>query len=267
VEFTVKNGATCGVPVSVNVAFTGDPATGDALFEVECGGWTALCVKDEQHSLTGTMTLSPVGRRFEGDATLVLLGGDVDNNDKIDIIDVAYLVYQFGEPAADGGCPWDETYDADFSNNGFVDGEDYTFLVANWEAVGTCDCPARLPARERLEQRVPASTAVLPAARLPAAVASGVDLNRDGSIDYKDIERFERQHGLPNALSWTMKRDAAVRTGGALRRPHLGERAMHRARHRGSPGRANPVVRPCGGGRAPTEIATMITTRNVKGAS
>jgi hypothetical protein len=183
---------------------TNDPATpvrASDTVEVPCGAWTQLCVKDEQHTLWSTVTLTDQGTYYEADSLVSLTSGDTDNDSDIDINDVTWLLYQFGTGANDGDCPWDGTRDADFSLNGAVGAEDYTFLSTNWLQYSDCPCAAMLtrPLRTVSKQQVQ-----LAADTLPAEVRQRVDLNQDGVIDYVDVALFEIEHNLPATLSTKM---------------------------------------------------------------
>ena len=108
--------------------------------EVPCGNWTLLCVKDEQHTLWDTSMLSVAGPIYTADSLVSLEAGDTDNDGDVDINDVTLLIAQFGTTAQSGGCAWDGTRDADFSNNGAVGAEDYSLLTGNWLTTSGCAC-------------------------------------------------------------------------------------------------------------------------------
>jgi hypothetical protein len=188
----------CGSFTDVSLSFdSGGLFSGD--IEVPCGNWTSLCAKDEQHTLwaTSSLNLSLDGTKYETTATLVLEGGDTDDDGDVDINDVTLLLLQFGNLASPGGCPWDTvTRDADFSNNGAVAAEDYTFLTTNWLTISTCSCtlPATAGGGRDLRSR-----------QLALDASRGADLNRDGWIDWKDVAIFERRAGLPEVLSTRMR--------------------------------------------------------------
>ena len=190
--------------VDVDLDFTGSPASATATIEVPCDAWTMLCAKDEQHTLYDDTTLTDEGTYYSTGAVLVLEPGDTDNDSDVDINDITWLMYQWGGggSAADGGCPWDTTRDADFDNGGFVDGTDYLLLSNNWHEWTTCAC-AKLGAGYNVDLAA-LESAVL-TSELPANVADAIDLNRDGVVDYLDVEEFEAINGLPNTLSSQMK--------------------------------------------------------------
>ncbi len=199
----------CAVSADVQVDFIdhdGVPSTPvraqDVVIEIPCGSWLSLCVKDEQHTLWNHATLSIAGAQYVLNATpLLLTGGDTDNDSDVDINDVTWLLFQFGDLHEPGGCPWDGTRDADFSNNGAVGAEDYTFLATSWLTSSTCPCTRADPAAGPAARR----ETVLWSAALPTPVARRADLNRDGLIDYADVEIFETRHNLSGELSARMQ--------------------------------------------------------------
>lgn len=188
----------CSTVVDATLPFAaGSPSQAVATVEVPCGTYASICAKDEQHTLwaSSPLALSMDGSRYETVSTLVLEGGDTDNDGTVDIDDVTWLLAQFGSFSAAGGCPWNGTRDADFSNNTAVGSEDYTFLVANWLATSACvscpDLPGGGPGR--------ATT------RVADAVTRRADLDHNGVVDYRDVELFEDASGLARDLSLRMR--------------------------------------------------------------
>jgi len=185
----------CGSTADVMLPFD---ATGffSGEIEVPCGNWTMICAKDEQHTQwdTQTLSLSGDGTKYVADAVLDLEGGDTDNDGDVDINGVTLFLLQVGLPASPGGCPWDGTRDADFSNNGVVGTEDYSFLTANWLTISGCGCS--LPSTHGGGGR---RSLVFRSKVLPAT--AGADRNGDGWIDWRDVEIYERSVGLAPYLS------------------------------------------------------------------
>jgi hypothetical protein len=221
----------CAETFDVNLTFvdhdsdSGTPVrfegTLDAADGVPCGAWTTMCAKDEQHTLWATTGLSLVDGAYNADSVLSLVGGDTDNNSAVDINDVTWFLGQFGQLAAAGSCPWDGTRDADFSNNGAVMSEDYTFFSTYWLAISSCDCAMTMgsPDPGGFGNLSNADLAVaLNARELPTEVAKNADLNADGVIDYRDVQIFEQQNGLPDTLSEVMRMSSAQPAPTALDR-------------------------------------------------
>ncbi|MCP3916420.1 MAG: HYR domain-containing protein [bacterium] len=178
-------------------AMMGTPVRAIAEIEIPCGEYASLCAKDEQHTKWETVTMSLSGVKYVTDTLISLTGGDTDNDGDVDINDVTWFLFQFGDLTAPGGCPWNGTRDADFSNNGAIGSEDYTFLTANWLTTSTCACT--FPAEIERPHFLPARQ------RATSARARAVDLNQDGWVDFADVEIFEKRHGLPHELSKRMR--------------------------------------------------------------
>lgn len=185
---------SCSSVTDVPLVFTGSsPAVAVATIEIPCGVWTQLCAKDRQHTQWDESPLSISGAKYVATMTLTLEGGDTDDDGDIDINDATLLVSQFGGPPIAGGCPFDGTSrDADFSNNGSVGSEDYTFLVANWLTATSCSCFLPDGRRDsRFERWIPVRD----------ALSARADLDGNGRVDVRDVELFEEREGLSGELS------------------------------------------------------------------
>jgi hypothetical protein len=138
------------------------------------------------------LTLS--GAKYVATLPLVLDGGDTDNDGDVDINDVTLLLAQFGSIVAPGTCPWNGARNADFNNNTAVGAEDYSFLVAQWLTTSACSCSIPLSGSGS-EGRRQTWLAVRD------ATSAAADLTRDGMVDHRDVEVFERRYGLSGELS------------------------------------------------------------------
>ncbi|RKZ11539.1 hypothetical protein DRQ53_15895, partial [bacterium] len=198
---------TCNVVADAQVTFDN---TGffSGFIEIPCGAWTKLCAKDEQHTMWDNtpLVLSMDGTYYIATTQLDLQGGDTDNDGDVDINDVTWFMFQFGALAAPGGCPWDGvTRDADFSNDGAVGTEDYTFLTANWLSASECLCTAPFLAGDRGDPRDNFDL-LRPSTRRASQLVtrnwhSKVDFDKNGRLDYRDVRKFEQRHGLGKGLS------------------------------------------------------------------
>jgi hypothetical protein len=190
----------CTVVADVELDFD---ATGryQGMVEVPCGVYTSLCAKDQQHTLwdsTG-LVVSANGANYEATEQHQLEGGDTDDDGDVDINDVTFFMAQYGGLAAAGGCPWDGTRDADFSNDGAVGSEDYTFLTANWLSLTDCACNMPFENGSNGASRrtwMPVSN----------SIEAALDRDNNGRIDHRDVRRFERENGLPTRLSDAIRR-------------------------------------------------------------
>ncbi len=122
---------------SVPARFTGTVA-------LPCGDWTFLCVKDEQHTLSETTQLNIDGTHFVA-KPVTLRGGDTNNDDKVEVQDISFLLNMFGDLQLESRCPWNETQDADFSCNGVVGMVDFVILSDNYFNGSECQCASGQP--------------------------------------------------------------------------------------------------------------------------
>lgn len=164
--------------------------------EVPCGVWTQICAKDEQHTLWDTVSLTISGPNYVTVSLISLEPGDNDNDGDVDINDVTFIVANFGAAELPGGCPWDGTRGTDFSNNGLVHSEDYSLLVSNWLALTSCSCTSPAMAFKNFDQRTSIHVSLL-----DPYTAKRVDLNKDGVFDANDLRIFEHSHGIQKTLS------------------------------------------------------------------
>jgi hypothetical protein len=189
---------SCSATADETLSFIGSsPAIATTTVEVPCGVWTKICAKDEQHTKWAESPVIIVGSKYVATVSLVLDGGDSDNDGDVDINDVTRFLGHFGGLAAAGGCPWNGTPDSDFSNNGAVGSEDYTFLVVNWLTASSCPCTIAAGNGRGGDMRR--------WIRVTDASSAAADLNGDGRVDVLDVEVFEEEHGLPGALSRRMR--------------------------------------------------------------
>ncbi len=174
------------------------PVRAQDVIEVPCGSWTSICAKDQQHTLWATSGLSIVGTSYMATSVHSLEPGDNDNDGDVDINDVTFLIANFGGPEAVGGCPWNGMRGTDFSNNGNVGSEDYSLLNGNWLTLSMCACTS--------SSTVPSLDIrkAIPVKLLEAELGKRVDLNNDGVFDYKDVRIFEQRYRLGHSLSNTM---------------------------------------------------------------
>ncbi|MFO0839493.1 MAG: hypothetical protein U1D55_13335 [Phycisphaerae bacterium] len=199
--------------VHVSVNFNSPSVPGvqalNVPIDIPCGAWTAICVKDEQHTLWFTTTITDTGVDYAADNLVTLRSGDTDNDSDVDINDVTWFLFTFGNLAASGGCPWNGTRDADFDLNGAVGAGDYSILSApaNWLKFSTCACSP--PRGGGLTQDEPLPATMAGASRstagLPAEVAAMADLDRDGVVNWVDVQLFEAKYGFDGSLSSAMR--------------------------------------------------------------
>jgi hypothetical protein len=200
----------CSAAIDESVLFTNDglgyQASGPIFIEMPCGDWSSLCVKDEQHSLWQTVSLVNAGTYWVATPQVVLLPGDDDNDGDVDINDVTWLIFTFGNPAAGDPCPYvfpgPGPRDADFSLNGVVSGEDYSLLSDQFLTFSSCICS--LPSVGNPDQK-PDGRRSLSIDEVDPRIRAQVDRNNDGVFDADDVQIFEKERGLPNLLSTRLR--------------------------------------------------------------
>jgi len=204
IHFAAMNCLSTDVVVSftdhdMNVA---TPVRGTAMFTLPCGLYDgqSICVKDEQHTLWASTSLALAGATYVGTTPVSLLGGDTDNDGDVDINDVTLFLAQFGSLHQPGGCGWNGTRDADFSNNGAIGSEDYNFLTSTWLMTSACSCS--VPFSGSVNGQV---DALVQRVEVKKVTQQRADLNADGWIDVLDVEVLERRLKMSGDLSRRMR--------------------------------------------------------------
>ncbi len=151
-------------------------------------GYSCVSVKDAQHTVYSTLSIvhSAPGQYVANlTGSDKLLGGDVDNNDVVDVYDYGVIAVQWntmGHPLAPPAL------DGDIDDNGKVYKEDFRIFWSHFLTRGDAPCgvlPGQLP--------TPASRITV--AQLAPLVggltnARKADLNMDGYIDGADVRLF-----------------------------------------------------------------------------
>lgn len=135
-----------------------------------------VCVeaKDQAHSLSDAVAATVVGTRYS--ANLLLLQGDSNDDDVVDIVDFSMFALAFGDYV-------DQDHPSNFNADGIVDNADFGPIAINYFKVG-----ARCGA---LDGRTPrARVSVRELRRAGAGHLAEADLNRDGWIDQQDMQLF-----------------------------------------------------------------------------
>lgn len=165
-------------------------------FNIPAGQYFCVAARDPLHTLRSTAVIEIVGDRyeatFEGDPFFDgnwLIGGNVDGNRVIDVLDFAvYAEQELTYVDADTPCDAIGPH-ADINGDGIVDQLDWSFIQANLERtdVDAC-CPG---SREALEPPVPLmEVSVKDLERMGLGHLSVADLNFDGRIDMGDIDAY-----------------------------------------------------------------------------
>lgn len=156
--------------------------------------WTRLSIKDRLHSLRTTIDLSdPSGNaQYESysSGNVVVVGGDLTNDNVIDILDFGAFIGQFGDtlPAPDDN--WVGRH-ADLSGNGLVWTEDFSVIYAGFLTKGNPDITGASVATAA-KTTGKTSVTVEELRRAGVRNAENADLNRDGMVDMSDVALFLR---------------------------------------------------------------------------
>ncbi len=174
-------------PISITFDLDGEGQYVDA-WPCHGGALDAECVllRDELHSLRSLTPISVIGNEYVGSTTL--LGGDLNDDGVVDILDFGIFVFQFGQAlGVDTPCGTPGPH-ADISGNGVVGTADFLFIQMNYLLVDEL-CPGsplmagRLPQpRERISVRE--------LHRLGLGHLEVADLTGDGWVGPRDIAAF-----------------------------------------------------------------------------
>ncbi|MHC5003367.1 MAG: hypothetical protein ACYTJ0_09605 [Planctomycetota bacterium] len=184
--------------VVADVELTFIDGLGQGVVEVPCGAYTCITARDRLHTLSrtdgddfgiasGRYVAEFTGDGPDGDA---LLGGNLNDDPYIDILDFGVFASQFGSDLGGGGTDCeDDAPHADVSGDGLVTTGDYTFIQFNFlrfSETGCCAGAESHAAREGPIVRIE----VPELHRRGLGDLAVADLNRDGWLDPLDIAAF-----------------------------------------------------------------------------
>ncbi|MBX7131169.1 MAG: hypothetical protein K1X67_00675 [Fimbriimonadaceae bacterium] len=190
IEITVGGTGGSNAPVSLdrNVVFDEDGNATvflDASDGVPCNGITHISVKDPLHTLRQTVALGGVGNQFT--ASVSLLGGDMNKDNKVDIGDYVVLAVRYNL-SFDPNTPFPHAptdRHADMNADGEVDIADFSIFAANWGVLGDNLVGNFRPGNPAIRDRISVKDAIAEA----GAGAARLDLDRDGWITLKELGR------------------------------------------------------------------------------
>lgn len=153
IAVSVFDGACTQTDFNVPLTFTSGIA-GTTIPLSGCASVAAIQVRDPKHTLSrfalaGSSNLdvsnpNSVVATFTAATNKVLIGGNVNDDDFVDILDFGGYIGQIGgNVGANTACSL-STLHADFSGNGLVDTADFTYIVSNFLAPrdeGGCTSP------------------------------------------------------------------------------------------------------------------------------
>ncbi len=192
VDFTV----TAGTP---NVAI------GTALLYVPCDVYDCITARDELHTLRRTdESFFNDGTQYVADFTADvdsggdwLVGGNLNDDEWIDILDFGVFIWQFGADYGTGDTDCDTPYPhADISGDGLVNSLDYGFIAINYfegheaNCCGAAPKPLRGPKLSAASNGPIGRISIHNLIRRDMAHLIQADLNHDGWLDWKDMQAF-----------------------------------------------------------------------------
>ena len=194
------------VTADVNFAVqTAQPTIGTGVIAVPCGAYSCVTARDALHTLrrtdaefaiSGTQYVANFTAADGGDA---LVGGNMNDDEVIDILDFGIFVNRFGlqydsdaDTIRDGHtpCAWTPApmgpRHADVSGDGLVDSADFTFVQINFLQFRELNC-CGLPNSPN-----PGVTTITVQQLIDQGMAdlTAADLTRDGVLDSADIAAF-----------------------------------------------------------------------------
>ncbi len=208
----------CSNPTEVEIVeleldFAPSDGDGSARFngvvEVPCGAYTCLTARDKLHTLRRTLDeangFGISGTQYVADFLTPgkdLIGGNLNDDIFIDILDFGIFVGQFGLPIGGSDCLTIAPH-ADIDGNGVVFTEDFTFISVNFFSVADNNCCGAAAsnmastgsdvryqiARQGREGPI-TRISVSELRRLGLIELIIADLNDDGWVDEEDMAAF-----------------------------------------------------------------------------
>ncbi len=149
---------------------------------------TQLWAKDPVHTLGTKVTLAKDSNAQYTGPTVVLRGGNANEDSVVDILDFGVFAYQWGSSQLLNSVINQPSGNADFSVNGSVGIEDYTFfgsyfLQSDDALPGNYSGPSPTP-KQRCTVKEMVGTGV------PETVAQSMDADKDGWITTDEVARW-----------------------------------------------------------------------------
>ncbi|MCC6485783.1 MAG: HYR domain-containing protein [Armatimonadetes bacterium] len=147
--------------------------------------WNRVSAKDQKHTLRRTVDLTVENKHYTASFTGAkrLLGGDLTNDNAVDIADFGVFAGQFGQALPPASCGFNG-YQSDISGNGTVGSDDFSYIMVHFLQFGD-DAPgkaalASLPVRTLVAHGIPNARAA--------------DLNNDGIVNATDVQLFAQKY-------------------------------------------------------------------------
>lgn len=182
--------------VQTNVTFVN--GSGSAIIDLPCGSgpYTSITATDPKHTLRRTSPVSISGVMYSASLTgqtFGLIGGNVNNDEYIDILDFGGYIGLFGTfPGADTDCS--ASLNADFDANGSIGTEDFTFIQANFLRFRDNDpCGNQLQIPANQPGGPVTDISVVDLARLGLRNLARADRNLDNRLNTLDVAQVLTQ--------------------------------------------------------------------------
>lgn len=180
-------------PLERSVAVTFDSGTAQVvLSDIPYNAlWTCLSIKDRLHTLRTTIGLTGSGGQYVPVVPddVVLIGGDLNNDNLVDILDFGVFIGQYGRTVDGPGCDWVGRH-ADIDGNGVVGTSDFTFIQANFLKKGDADCLNAQVSGLSVGTLPRTSVTVEELRRTGVQNPEAADINGDGMVDLWDVSLF-----------------------------------------------------------------------------
>jgi len=173
----IKAGASSQV---LTVNLTGSSGTLTGVQVPVAASYACIEAKDTVHTLTRTTAPSIAGTRYS--ASFLLVQGDSNDDDLVDIVD-------FGSFVADRGAGKAKDARSNFNADTVVNNADFTYITLNFFSVGE-SCTGALDGKQPRDR-----ITVKELRRMGLGELAAADLNGDGWVDARDMQSYMQGGG------------------------------------------------------------------------
>lgn len=192
----------CPDPVhTLETEMTFSSGVGVATIEVPCGSYACITARDRLHTLRRTDEAFHIsGLNYVADFTGsdMLIGGNLNDDNVIDILDFGAFVGQFGVTVgASTTCATPYPHADINGNGGPVGSDDYTFIQIHFFQFHELDCCGAFAMGPDGPNRPIVSISLDELRKLGMTGMIQGDLTNDGVLDFGDIQWFAQHGALP----------------------------------------------------------------------
>ena len=188
------NGTGSNTPLVIerNIAFS---ATGFASLVLDAtdgvpfnkSGFTAAYAKDPKHTLGKKATMTN-GGNSQYSVSLTLTGGNANTDNVIDVLDFGLFASRYGQNLGANTLLGHVGPHPDFSGNGTVGTEDFTFISAGFLISGDSEPGNFQDGGDSGRETV--SIREMWQAGVPLPICNKMDQNRDGKLTVKEVQAY-----------------------------------------------------------------------------